>query len=50
MRGTFPRQRLESLHGTLVVFPPVLVDVHIQMYTHDVRVGKLSDQGTESSM
>ena len=50
MKGACPTQVLAPLFGAFVVFTSVLVDVHIQMYTHELRIGKLSDQGTESFM
>jgi len=50
MKGACPTQVLAPLFGAFVVFTSVLVDVHIQMYTPELRIGKLSDQGTESFM
>lgn len=40
MTGAFPRQRVASLLGTLVVFTSVLVDINTQTYAHELRVCK----------
>ena len=50
MRGAVPSQCLASLLGRFVLFTSLLVDVHIHMYTQELRVRRASDQGTESSV
>ncbi len=48
MRGACPTQCLAPLFNAFVAFTSVLTDIHTQIYTHEIRVGKLLHHGSES--